>query len=194
MIFRNKTALALGILLVSLFTGFIARADDSFVVTVKPTDIQRTPPPLRVFIGIGKMKFTFLTPDGFRVRDDTLMQRVVMEGVSKDCNIIVRRTLPLDDGTTYREMLLARYPGSKIDSESSRNILGHGCPLFDLEWSKDGVIHYARVVFISSGVGPLEITAVGTADVKQLSSIVLSSFLSSDDDGKLDVPPIDDRT
>ena len=184
----------LGIICGLLLTVFIASADDAFVVTVKGTDIQRTPPPLRVFVDIGKMKFTFLTPDGFRVRDDTLMQRVVMEGISKDCNIIFRRSLPLDEGTTYREMLLARYPGSKIVSESSRKIIGNDCPLFDLEWTKDGVIHYARVVFVSSGAGPLEITAVGTADVKNFLSIVLATFVSSDEDGKLVVPPIFDQT
>jgi len=182
------------IIFVSLLTGFIASADDTFVVTVKGTDIQRTPPPLRVFVNIDKMKFTFLTPDGFRVRDDTLMQRVVMEGTSKDCNIIFRRTLSLDEGTTYREMLLARYAGSKIVNESSRKILGNDCPLFDLEWTKDGILHNARVIFISSGAGPLEITAVGTTDVKSFFNTVLATLVSSDEDGKLVVPPISDQT
>jgi hypothetical protein len=192
MIFRNKTVLA--VTLSVLFTGFAARADDSFVVTVKGTDLQRMPPPLRVFVDIGKMKFAFLTPDGFRVRDDALMQRVVMEGTTKDCNIIFRKRLPLDEGTTYRDMLLARYPGSKITGESSRKVCGNNCPIYDLEWVKDGVIHYARIAFISSGAGPLEVDSVGTADVKQFIGIVLSTFVSSDEDGNLVVPPIHDQT
>lgn len=194
MIGLNKIVRTSGILFAALLTGLIVRADDSFVVAVKSLDIQRTPPPLRVFVDIGKIKFTFLTPDGFRVRDDSLMQRVVMEGIGKDCNVIFRRTLPLDDGTTYREMLLNRYPNSKITGESSRKIDGNPCSIFDLQWSKDGVTHYGRVAFLSSKAGPLEVTGVGTVDVKAFLGTVLSTLLSSDENGKLVVPPISDQT
>jgi len=184
----------LGIVFALLFSGFIANGDDTFQVTVKATDIQRSPPPLRVFVGIGKMKFTFLTPDGFRVRDDALMQRVLMEGISRDCTIVFRRTLPLTEGTTYREMLLGRYPGSKITGESTRKVAGHECPLFDLEWTRDGIIHYARVAFLNSEAGPLEVSASGTSDVKPFFNTILATFIASDEDGNLVVPVISDQT
>lgn len=164
-----------------------------FEVTVKVVELQREPPPCRVFVSLGQTKFTFLTPDGFQVANNPAHQEVTMTSPSRSCIVAVRisRPAPEDqapfDSSYFRKLLLSRHPNAKIINEFSRSVAGHEGPAFDLQWDSGGAVQGARVAFIQTPVGILEFSAVGSDNVHGNFNTVVSTFTASKPDGKLEI-------
>ena len=182
-----------------LMTG-TARADiplpeaQTFQVTARREDVQRATPPLRVFVTVGTNKFTFVTPDGFQVRDDPAQQRVIMVNADQTCTITFRINGAMPEGKseldakTCRDWVSNQHPDAQVLDEFSGNAGGRSGPGFNLQWNGSGrTARSAKVAFIPSAAGILEFSAVGSSAVQNGFNTVILTFQASDADGKLDI-------
>jgi len=163
-------------------------------------NVQREPAPFRVFVTIGTNKFTFVTPDGFQIKEDPAQQRVILTSANQTCTMIIKFGGTVSDGssasdtTACRDLLLKQYPKATILNEFSATA-GQSGPAFDLQYlSPGGTSQIMRVAFIPSVVGTLEFKATGTANVQMSFNTILRTFSTSDASGKLEIPPpVSDR-
>jgi hypothetical protein len=171
-----------------------------FQLTVQRENVKREPAPFRVFVTIGTNKFTFVTPDGFQVKDDPAQQRVILTSADQNCTMVINFGGSVPDGvsaseaTACRNLLLKRHPKAIILNEFSATA-GQTGPAFDLQYtSPGGISQTSRAAFIPSAIGTLEFKATGTADVQISFNTVLRTFSVSDANGKLDIPaPVSDQ-
>lgn len=147
------------------------------------------------FISVGKEKYTFLVPEGYRVdTSDPLKVKLA----SPDYSSLI--TLGLSsrstgattkmDAETLQAHVLAHHPNATIKSGQTVCVNGETAPALDYIWkTESGITRAARTAFISTSSGLLEFTINTSPDqfepgLAQLNLIALTFRTGSN--GKFD--------
>ena len=173
-------------------------------ISVENEIVPNLAPVPRAYVTAGTNKFAFLVPGDFRVdANNPALDTVSL--ISSDftswLTLRIAGPAPSDGGELesqpYRELLLSQYPGATILDEFSLTAAGRSGPAFNLQKSVGGVMQSMRVAFIPSDAGVLEFSLLASRDnfPKQQAKFnaLLLTFRASVD-GKLEIPPVSDKT
>ena len=171
---------------------------------IKAEEIVGSQPIARVYVTSGTNQFAFAVPPGYQA-DASNPRRVTI--TSADLSITLTFCLaeqgsaaqPEDTPGACRDVLLERYRGAKICSESSKRAAGRDGPAFDLTWSNPGGTEEAlRVAFVPSPAGVMEFMAKSSPDKFDQSRYALNFLMlsfRSNEHGKLEneIRPFSDK-
>lgn len=192
---RIYTLLATGF---SLLVPGIIHADDaeSVRVPLEVSLIQEAAefevPYFDAFITAGENKFTFIVPQGLRVKGDPAKGRLTLGNLDGDCSISfsILRSASME-GTQVnvgacRALVLSQHSGGKILKELSANVCGRTGQGFDIEWKPtEDMYQYERIVFIPTKFGMFVFTATsgynGFPKSQSNLGLVMSTFRASTD-------------
>jgi hypothetical protein len=147
------------------------------------------------FISVGKEKYTFLVPEGYRVdTSDPLKVKLA----SPDYSSLITLGLFSSstggaskmDAETLHAHVLAHHPNATIKSGQTVCVNGETAPALDYIWkTESGITRAARTAFISTSSGLLEFTISASPDqfeagLAQLNLIALTFRTGSN--GKFD--------
>jgi hypothetical protein len=162
--------------------------------------LNSIPPIYRAYVTAESGKFTFVLPRGFRVKDDSGAKLTFanLEGNFQITFSILDST-PSDsqplNTDAYRDVVQARYPRGKIIEELCPAAAGRIGVGFDMQWmTTNKLTRCTRTAFVPSIAGVLEFSA--TCDAKDFPELryqlnqIMSGFLATTPDGKLEVPNI----
>jgi len=120
----------------------------------------------RTYVTVGTNLFAFCVPPGFQL-DASNPAKVVLTPADYKCFLVFRvRARDLEGvAKSYRDTVLEEYPDAKILSEFAQPAGTSGGEAFDLQWVSTGhIIQSARVVFVESSVGTVELILLASAD------------------------------
>jgi hypothetical protein len=148
----------------------------------------------RAFLTVGTNQFVFRVPTGFKLDASQHEKLIASDSAGSFVTLRILPNMPSSDGTqAWQELARKQFPESTITAEFSEFALNRSGPAFDISWLAAGARHSARVVFIPSSAGLLEITLLTPPDRfasgETALKIVLSS-LQSDEHGKIVIVPL----
>jgi hypothetical protein len=177
-----------------LFSGIVHAGETSggkspMVVEFRREAANFEDPFYTAYITVGESKFTFLVPQGFRIKGDTTT------GVLRLCNregntAITFAILGQAEGElsadSYRQSLLKQHPGGKIVQELSAGVIGRSGPGFDIQWkAAEDIYQCQRAVFVPTTFGVFQFTTTtgrnAFPDSQRDLGLVMATFRASTD-------------
>jgi hypothetical protein len=144
----------------------------------------------RVYVTANTNTFAFILPRDFRL--DASSGKKIVLSETDNCYLVMRIIAPLgkdSSAPSFREMVLKEHPGATILEEFSHTAAGRSGPAFDLQSTNSSqVVQCARIVFIPSPVGTVEISLRSDKDKFAVSNHALNRVLWSfctDEDGPI---------
>jgi hypothetical protein len=173
-------------------------------VKVEQMTKNRTPPVLRVFVNGPSGKFTFPMPAGLRLKGGSTA-KVKLANLEGNRMITFTVLDPTPCGNqplnadTYREVVEARYAKGKVLEQLCPAAGGRQGLGFDVRWeTTNGLVQFARIVFIPSSAGVLEFDVnSGPQDFNDLRYVLeqmLVGFRTAGADEELQVPKVFDES
>jgi hypothetical protein len=183
-----------------LSAGELSGAEHPLQVNIMEEPAQFTEPYHCAFITAGENKFTFIIPQGFRLKSDPASGRLVI-GNSTGVGSISFAILSSDpDGSPItseecRAAALRMHQDARIVQGFTPRVLGRSGQGVDLEWKvSDGLYECQRVAYVPTPFGVFMFTATsgrkGFPEIRDGLDVVLATFRSSTD-GKFHPAHID---
>lgn len=155
------------------------------------------------FITAGENKFTFVVPQGFRLKGDPAKGRLTLGTLEGDSfisfSILSSGSIngTQMDKEACRALVLKQHTGGKILKECSGGVCGGTGQGFDIVWkATEDLCEYERVVFVPTAFGLFEFTAASGSNAfpqcKANLGLVMTSFRAGTD-GKfrpVRIPPV----
>jgi hypothetical protein len=137
-------------------------------VTIDREPVDYSDPFYRANISTGTIKCSLLVPQGFRLKGDPSLGKLILSNLGGDSSVSFGLLGPLPEGSSelsaeyYRAVVAKQYPNAKILKEFTKLVSGRMGPGFDIQWkATEELYQNKRIVFIPSGAGVLEFTVTG---------------------------------
>jgi hypothetical protein len=120
------------------------------------------------FITVGENKFTFVVPQGFRLKNDPATGRLVLGNENGDCYLcftILSSTAEASEmsADACRACLLKQHPSGKIFQEFSPGVAGHAGRGFDIQWkATEEITLCERFALVPTVYGTFVFTAISS--------------------------------
>jgi hypothetical protein len=182
--------------------GAVTNLPTALSTELKSEEMVGLQPVQRAYVTFGTNRFAFVVPYGYRM-DASNPEKIALFNADYSSYIVFRVAEPLTyaarelPSTTYREVVLARYPNAKILDEFTQRAANHSGPAFDVQWTNSAhITQFTRVAFIPSAAGVLEFSLVSNAgkftEGQYFLSYVMLSFRTNEG-GKLIISRLSDK-
>jgi len=154
-----------------LFPGTIHAGDTygagtPMQVTLMQQEAQTEVPFYSAFITAGEKKFTFVVPQGFRVKGDPATGKLIIGNLEGDCSVSfsILSSTPVEGGQVNEEacraLVLKQHPGGKILEGFCPRVCGKSGQGFDIQWkAAENLYQYERIAFVPTAFGFFVFTA-----------------------------------
>jgi hypothetical protein len=116
-------------------------------------------------ITVGENKFTFVVPQGFRLKSDPGAGKVILGNQEGDCSFTFSILGSSPDASpsspaAWRAFLIRMHPEAKVLQEFTTGVAGHSGPAFDIQWrATEEIYQCERIAFVPSAYGTLVFSA-----------------------------------
>lgn len=192
---RLVTAIVAGFALLfpgAIHAGGFGTAGTPLQVTLMREEAEFEVPFYDAFITVGENKFTFVVPQGFRLKGDPALGRLTLGTLDGDrfISFTILNSGPTDSSQinmeACRALVLKQHPGGKILKELSAGVCGRPGRGLDIQWkATEELYQYERIVFVPTAFGLFEFTATSGRNAFPQSQaglgLVMATFRASTD-------------
>lgn len=191
---RFIPSIALGFALLSsgaVHAGEMDASEKTIQVSIMQEPAGFEDPFFCAYVTAGENKFTFVVPQGLRLKGDADSGRILLGNLQGDRTVSFTMLNPGTAGSelnveSCRAFLLKRHPEGKILKEFSAGVLGKAGQGFDVQWkATENLYQCERIVFVPTQFGMFIFSATAARssflDAQSNLGLLMTTFRASTD-------------